>query len=105
MKSKTEKQQTAAHTPGPWQYDIAEGGLKPGVHEQAVVIGPDGFTLALTTANDARLIAAAPELLRVLIALHDRLITEAAQVPDDNDFLALERASMAVIAAAQGTED
>ena len=67
----------SAHTPGPWRTD-------PEVDDQSV-IGPDGFMLAdcaifslqdgapsseRCTAN-ARLIAAAPDLLAELVAHHD----------------------------------
>jgi hypothetical protein len=74
---------SAQHTPGPWQRSGVR--IKLGA-EDCLQVGPDGFAIAfLPIGNrpmeqagaiaDARLIAAAPELLealRLLLAFADR---------------------------------
>jgi hypothetical protein len=52
------------HTLGPWKADIWEDkDWLDGVRMDAAVIGKNGYPLAYTGKDDARLIAAAPELL------------------------------------------
>lgn len=61
------------HTPGPWEW--SEGPSKSAPGAEAAVWGPDGDAVAMIYGNlaldgsaaaDARLIAAAPDLLEVL---------------------------------------
>jgi hypothetical protein len=64
------------HTPGPWTHGPLAGG-----HQAEVYSEPTGRTVALAydaDNGDARLIAAAPELLALVRALHDYW-------PDDPD--------------------
>lgn len=55
------------HTPAPWRFELN--------HCRHAIISPDGYLIALLSANDldaednARLIAAAPELLAALESL------------------------------------
>jgi hypothetical protein len=92
------------HTPGPWRYDKSHN-AHPGAHR---VLGPDGEVLAdfgwiqrfdEAKAN-ARLIAAAPELLETLRHLHTWLIC-----PDTTTsaITAMRNMAAAAIAKAEGT--
>lgn len=92
------------HTPGPWTYFPKR---KYGEHHVSVPIKDSGMRLALfpdgiDTENpvaDARLIAAAPELLaacRELVERHD------ANLPDGVQFTDLVAAARAAIAKATG---
>ena len=62
-----------AHTPGPWKYSpchIEEG--------PPVVLAADGWIIATTSSDDdARLIAAAPDLLEALEALTNDNLPDA----------------------------
>ena len=68
--------ETATHTPGPWYWDKVSTG-----HCRHVVVDSEGFTIANPSPMgeaDARLIAAAPDLLAAL----QRLVHPSA---DDTD--------------------
>lgn len=91
----------AKHTPGPWK---ATG------YKQLVVNGSDGVTLAMhpgtgsleTVQANARLIAAAPDLLAALVAVY-----EACQTKDYRDPLthaAIADIARAPIARATGVQ-
>lgn len=56
------------HSPGPWRWDDRTGTILSGADGGAIIVGQIGF---LTPEADARLIAAAPEMLRALIDLLD----------------------------------
>lgn len=67
----------ATHTPGPWAIKKHESSFKPGVFIEDGVCGPDGeqirvYGMTLTSSEEAkanaRLIAAAPDLLEALEA-------------------------------------
>jgi hypothetical protein len=62
------------HTPGPWKF----GSISNGDFYKRNIAGADGYHVALTSSRDdaevdanARLIAAAPELLEALQAIID----------------------------------
>jgi hypothetical protein len=95
------------HTPGPWVFeDHGEG--------QALYSGRDaqhhGLNLCLVTQwdrdwhNNARLIAAAPELLEALQALYDEQNGAPLELHRDDWERAMEMASVA-IAKARGVDD
>lgn len=93
------------HTPGPWilGHQLAYPDLRLSVHQQ------DGWTIALcdmrvrpTEENEAnaRLIAAAPQLLEALEAVYNRYSCEMfGTIPE-----ALMKQMLMVIAAAKGSE-
>ena len=66
------------HTPGPWDIDPRSDGLivgcavhgRTGIHSIAAMAVRDGLTIQQAKAN-ARLIAAAPEMLEILVELKD----------------------------------
>ena len=63
----------ATHTPGPW-YEMTKGRNE---YQAAICQEPTGNTIALTYTHndmDAKLIAAAPELLEQLILAHRMLL-------------------------------
>lgn len=87
---------TTKHTPGPWRYEPGRDGRPP-----YVIRGTEGgFVVVGMTADrqeaDARLIAAAPELLEALSVLY---AVAAEQLGDD--WAAVTNAA-AVIAKARG---
>lgn len=82
---------SGAHSPGPWRVD--EGSLHAYFTDSISVIGRDGGAVCCTTRGgfhdpntgerapawpDARLIAAAPELLK---ALHSMLAAQLSEIP------------------------
>lgn len=96
---------STAHTPGPWQYDTFEGG------PVAAIVEPDGThiadisTLLNSTAHsalavNARLIAAAPELLAALQALVGE--ADLGELDHDDDTRALLDTARAAIERATG---
>lgn len=91
-----------AHTPGPWSVRRLARCEAVGYRYQ---VGGEGIHTHVAQAvleHDAHLIAAAPSLYEALKAMHKRLITEASHLPDDDEFLAIERASQTAIAHAEG---
>ena len=81
--------QDAQHTPGPWSYNGRADHCDVG-REYHEITGADGFEIinqngVVTTEEDARLIAAAPELLAVA-AYFDYAYNEA----DNDDLTALD---------------
>ena len=95
--------ETTKHTLGPWSVDHNH----PDDPDTATIHAPDGRYVAHTSDQDADLIAASPDLLAALEAMHKYLITEnipGMTFPDDDDFLAVERSSMAAIAKARGKD-
>ena len=104
----------AKHTPGPWSVKIRESSFRPGVFIEDGVCGPDGeqirvhgFTLtnSETAKANARLIAAAPEMLEALRSIvsalgckgHDGWHSEPVHESDVN-------AALAAISKALGEE-
>lgn len=104
------------HTPGPW--DVGQNGDSC-AREHAIVSGPkviakvygrgypSGFGWSPGSAADARLIAAAPELLAALKACEDRLalVLECDcddDKPEDTETIAAFAAARAAIAKAEG---
>jgi hypothetical protein len=77
-----------AHTPGPWRF--AQDGSEPYWYvDMPMQDGSTGYGFAnamvYTTVADARLIAAAPELLATLHIAADALDYAQAQVDSEND--------------------
>jgi hypothetical protein len=91
---------TQTHTPGPWELNTQDTGLNDSgtILGAGVVIVPDiyGRSKAECDAN-ARLIAAAPELLEELKTLSQLV---AAHIPDEAENW--NRAALAAIAKAEG---
>ncbi len=96
---------TTTHTPGPWQYTF-EGGTV------AFIVEADGTTVAKlsTTENstahsalpsNARLIAAAPELLAALQEVTRCLAWHAQEHPVGMDCVAVAKARAAIARATQ----
>jgi hypothetical protein len=83
-------------TEGPW---IVGKTLPNGL---SLVTNRCGLGVAEVMRGDAALVAAAPDLLDALKAMHKMFITEAGYLPDDSEFCAVENASMAAIAKAEG---
>lgn len=88
----------SAFTPGPWTYYEGDGTVWPCVQRR----GSGGFSIQDSDRRraeaDARLIAAAPELLRML----DALTRENPQGVTSTDIGDLIREAKAVIAKARG---
>lgn len=110
----------AKHTPGPWNIlKVVGGGVKP-THLVYINIGPNERTCAVSVYGDlnqsgenakrtipeaecranARLIAAAPELLAACRRAKDLLVPEVTKEPDRTIFWEL----VAAIAKADGRE-
>jgi hypothetical protein len=80
----------SAHTPGPWNAS------EPNGRGQGWMAGPAWLgenAWSDQTAADAHLIAAAPELLEALVALH------AAATVGDEDYAAITNAAAAILKA------
>jgi hypothetical protein len=103
-----------AHTPGPWEQDPTGdiGWWAIGTNEKSVahVVDEDrllGLTKKEAKAN-ARLIAAAPELLGALKAITERLTNERNAIANregyigDGELLPQVKAARAAIAKAEG---
>lgn len=100
----------AGHTKGPWQVSGTRLTSAPAIGKDTrlLQVGPDGDTLALVffdmkTARgqlDARLIAAAPDLLEALEEIIDT-IEDDCRAPDCPDCMPWRRAR-AAIARAKG---
>lgn len=95
-------QEQAKHTPGPWTIRLS----RPiGEWQAYVVHGPDGSAIAFCNSSvapnhaNARLIAAAPELLAVLHNVAGMLPVAAQLHPDD--LLKLQNSIVAAIAKAE----
>lgn len=88
---------SAQHTPGPW-YSSRQS---PDAIQGLVISEASGVNVAVTyNPKDARLIAAAPELLAALERARDHLIMSGTKCTDAPEALAQARAA---IAAAKGT--
>lgn len=101
MSTKNDK---ASFTPGPWvARDTTEvfGMVDIMAGETWVAVAQAGPDIAWAEAN-ARLIAAAPELLAALKAMHKRFITESEWITASDE--ALESVNIALIAKAEGRE-
>lgn len=100
MITKEQAQALEGHTPGPWAahkmrsvFQIHQEGVTPGYAERIAEViywqdnhtGPRGNPLIDDARANARLIAAAPDLLATVIALHERVerLTEANGVLED----------------------
>lgn len=101
---------SAKHTPGPWRLDDPIHGdvLGDGYHaiDAGAGIGPGrGFGLCgFMSPADARLIAAAPELLEALYGVEIRLSAlESIGIELDNDQEVILREARAAIAKATGS--
>ena len=84
----------SAHTPGPWTIDM------DGIERGAEVCAGDDQSVANCSKEDARLIAAAPELLEALQELRE------AELFDDDDprLIFARQKTDAVIAKATGAQ-
>lgn len=86
---------TAQHTPGPWRYDYAPGYC-------GELLAPNGTTLAEFVTEpseaDARLIAAAPELLEALNAM----LTHMGMDEDEWNKVTFDQARAAIAKANGG---
>lgn len=81
---------TDKHTPGPWQVEKGRDKTHP------YSVTGDGFDLArCVTADDAALIAAAPDLVATLRALTDAVEQFTNLVADDWPEIATARALLA----------
>ena len=89
---------SAAHTPGPWH--VATYGCSPDYF--AIKQGPCTLATKITTEQDARLIAAAPDLLAVLERL-SLCVAGMDQFSLDEDFEAARDQARNVSAKAKGT--
>ena len=98
------------HTPGPWSIKTRESRYMPGVIIQDGVCGPDGEQIkvegvTLSSCDEAkanaRLIAAAPELLGALLALDD---LRGSWSPPDDVIKAAWSKCRAAIAKATGEQ-
>ena len=91
------------HTPGPWEINERHGGVIyiEGVGNTVAICHDDGFDIDHAEAEaNARLIAAAPQVLEAL-ELADELIDQL--IIDNTDNYVEERAKIrAAIAAAKG---
>jgi hypothetical protein len=93
------------HTPGPWDYRFSEMLRNPS-QEQCEIFAPDGTAILRCAANryrflaNARLIAAAPELLEALAAIlpYARAEAEGLENYRGEDEVADEQADAAWVA-------
>ncbi len=95
----------SGHTPGPWIRDMT---YRRGTRERGIAIRPAGFYYwgkikAVDEAN-AALIAAAPELLDLLLQAYDRF-TDNDMEPANHALLTWRKATLAAIARAEGRTD
>lgn len=84
-----------SHTPGPWGFKDQDGSGNPDspyiIGQQSAIDDDDGYWVAEVTAgvpdelSNAFLIAAAPDLLRVLLAAIEYVKVEAPRSPLAND--------------------
>ena len=92
----------AKHTPGPWQFSP---GHDP--HNQAQIYGDDGKTLAVTFSDEgsanARLIAAAPDLLFALYACLAELV-DVVNAEGGDESEAMRQARAAILQAEGGAQ-
>ncbi len=100
-----------SHTPGPWSCDN-EKDMFDTDERTWLVLGPDGKYLVggipWEHEGDARLIAAAPELLATLRLAADAIDLAQAQVDSENDRYTLCKRLVAikrVIAKAEGIKE
>ena len=98
---------TQKHTPGPWHlgqdrnYEAALVAENGETVARAAWTGGSGCELEIDKAADARLIAAAPELLEALEAARDTLKAHQMDYADSGYLTAIEDAE-AAIARARG---
>lgn len=107
------------HTPGPWKYEPTEPGsgdfdVLPEVAPSNLSWGPwiasvhgrtpdmRGFVGAVESEANARLIAAAPELLEALIELRDALADSGLKTPYGSPLMYAMLKSNRVILKAEG---
>lgn len=92
---------TTQHTPGPWRYWTQR---RPNGEDTCTFRNLDGaevlraVTVTLTEA-DARLIAAAPELLKALTAARSMLAICAGPIPSNDELRAIEWSDAAITKA------
>lgn len=91
------------HTQGGWNRNIKPASRYPtvfaGRNTHIARVITDGLTEAEAEAN-INLIAAAPDLLAALEAMHKHFITDGFNIGEEEE--AIERVSMAAIAKAKG---
>lgn len=94
------KIEAVGHTAGPWHYDEKHGWI---YHQQAVLTTYIIANMESGNEANARLIAAAPDLLKALklMLLHSCVADAAPEDKDDDDHLA-ERLAYRAIAKAEG---
>jgi hypothetical protein len=98
------EERPSQHTPGPW----TASGLAIFANERVIAIADDGYTHSLESQRvqeaNARLIAAAPELLAVakLTAEFCRYVLEDSAEPDFMRTVELRDDAKAAIAKAEG---
>ena len=110
QKSRTER----AHTPGPWevgfpdgsgQYEEGERGAWIQAKDTRTIVQggqSEGIPIGVLSAEDARLIAAAPELLEVARLAQDVVGKHNDHADYEADFVALRAALLEVIVKAEG---
>ena len=118
-----ERENEGGYTPGPWHYGKAynsEGGsvpfdyVSPGFYDNPGIIGANGVTVVgcdeyyvFNSPEDARLIAAAPDLLEALsdmVEMATALGPNNWDISDMSDEGAILIAARAAIARALGTD-
>ena len=89
----------AQHTPGPWEIEqeSCDEYWVDGVHYN---VGP---SIAIRSLEDARLIAAAPDLLEALICIEKEMVDGHGFPLEDGEMLALDKVRAAT-AKATGSE-
>jgi len=94
------------HTPGPWNIGLPGGPAGPFWS----LVNPQGMVVAMqiTSEANARLIAAAPEMLRAL-KLSEKYLAKAVELGMMYDCVRSPRSVLdkvqAIIAATEGTDD
>ena len=95
----------AGHTPGPWKYEVEQKGISwivgPEVVEKRIAVGGGDLkgirvcAIAKDTESNARLIAAAPELLEIIkLLIH----------PKGTTFMEATERAKQIIAKAEGRQ-
>ena len=91
---------TATHTPGPWDIGYAQA-------DDIVIVGPDKELEICTVWSDpnvcdAKLIAAAPDLLEALIYLLGDVEPCGCESPHDDEYCLIKIAEKAIAKATGG---
>lgn len=91
---------TTKHTPGPWAFSLNEGHT---AHEIWSTYGPErgiSFVANVAAKSDARLIAAAPEMLAALLKCHAQLANSEQELQESGDWGDDEQDTLEMLSAA-----